>query len=70
MQFKHREKYQCRSLSGRKTPGQVRVMLAKFFRNRAKDLEYEKYKILLRLHNLGVEEEVPFVKSRVNLIDK
>ncbi len=42
----------------------------RFFSNRVQDLQYEKYQIMERLNNISAEEEMTFVKSRINLIDK
>ena len=45
-------------------------MLYRFYNNRINDLEYEKYQVMERLHNIAAEEEIGFVKSRINLIDR
>jgi hypothetical protein len=54
----------------RRNQSEVRHLLYRFFNNRARDLQHEKYLIMERLHNLAAEEEMVFVKSRINLIDK
>ncbi len=69
-EFKTQSRYSISGIGNKVNQSEARHILQKFFSNRVHDLEYEKYLIMERLHNTNAEEEIAFVKSRVNLIDK
>jgi hypothetical protein len=68
--YRHEAPFTLQGLPARRNQSEVRHLLLRFFSNRAADLQFEKYQVLQRLHNLGQEEDLPFVRSRVTLIDK
>lgn len=70
VQYRNETQYQMQALPGRMNQSEARHQLYQFFSNRASDLQYEKYLIMERLHNISAEEEMGFVRSRINLIDK
>ena len=69
-EFRHQGQSPQPDLPHRFNQADVRQMLFRFFSGRVNDLEYEKYQIMERLHNTAAEEEIGFVRSRVNLIDR
>jgi hypothetical protein len=69
-QFGHTAPYLLPALPPHRPQAEARAILHRFFSNRAHDLEYEKYLLMERLHNINAEEEIGFLKSRVTLIDK
>lgn len=70
VQYRNEAQAQLQPLPARLNQAEARHLLYQFFSNRALDLQHEKYLILQRLHNLGAEEEMGFVRSRISLIDK
>lgn len=55
-EYRNKEQYAVDGLKQPHNQSRVRQRLARFFSNRVKDLEYEKYLIMERLYNLGAEE--------------
>ncbi len=70
IQYHHEHPFTIPTLPSPTNQSQARHTLYRFFNNRANDLQYEKYQIMQRLHNVKAEEEMQYVKSRVTLIDK